>query len=274
MKTNNAENILEIFKKNVTIDQLQKDAEVMVIKGLDRKYFVVYPEFITYFKNIHKPLTKHDIIIGISFTYSWMPTILKSINEINEDILRILNIAKNGSKLNKEDLESLKNCFNNSLVGSSKLLHFINPEIYAIWDSRVYRYLTKKEPYNQVEDANKYLTYLSFCDYIISNPQFSQLHETIEDKVGSKLTKMRAIEFMFFHHGAKNISSLSETGEKGGDDGMSDVWNESQEANDYTLFDACRNFIDMGTSREKVLSMYNIDENKLQSLYSRFHTEN
>lgn len=262
----------ETFKKNMTIEHLQKEADSMIIRASDRQYLLVYPEFIAYFQNIQKPLTKHDIIIGISFTYSWMPTILKNISGIDENIIRILNDAKKGKNLGKNDLEALKKCFNNSLVGSSKLLHFVNPEVYAIWDSRVFRYLTKKEPYNQVENADAYISYLSFCNFIINNPKFTILHDTIESKAGNKLTKMRAIELLFFHNGTKKIDSRSEINEMTGDDGMTDIWDEPQELQDYSLYHACTTFINTGMSREKALALYKIDEQQFKSLHERFHT--
>ena len=57
----------------------------------------------------------------------------------------LLNKAKSGNLLNSEELEIVKKCVNNSLVGTSKLLHFINPSIYAIWDSKIFRNITEKK---------------------------------------------------------------------------------------------------------------------------------
>src|SRR5690606_14666185 len=109
---------------------------------------VSYPYFLNYFRNI-KEIELDNLIIGISFTYSWMPTILKSLNLVNSlEAIKILNEVKNGHFTSVEDLLILKQTINNSLVGTSKLLHFINPERYAIWDSRVFRFLnTNEEPH-------------------------------------------------------------------------------------------------------------------------------
>ena len=115
-----------------------------------------------------------------------------------------MNDVKHGSRPKISDLETLKSCFNNSLVGSSKLLHFVNPEKFAIWNSRVYRYLYDKEPHSyRVENINSYLYYLSFCDSIINNSRINELQKIVEQKVGYKLTPMRAIELIFFYNGAK-----------------------------------------------------------------------
>lgn len=186
-----------------TQDRLLKDAKSIVIPK-EEQYLTAYKEFINYFENLDK-LSEHHIIIGISFTYSWMPTILDFRSNNIDEATQILNYAKQGSRPSLTDLDVLKNCFNNSLVGSSKLLHFINPEKFAIWDSRVYRYLYNQEPHSyRVENSNTYLDYLFFCDNIINSPTIDKLQNIVENKVGYKLTKMRAIELIFFYNGAKS----------------------------------------------------------------------
>ena len=79
-------------------------------------YLISYPHFLNYFKNLES-INLENVIIGISFTYSWMPTILKSIKlENSEKIISILNDVKNGKQINVEELSILKTAFNNSLV--------------------------------------------------------------------------------------------------------------------------------------------------------------
>lgn len=77
-----------------------------------------------------------------------MPTILNlkkyendtDSSEVNlEDEVVLINKAKKGESLDEKELDLLKRRINNSMVGLSKLLHFINPEQYAIWDSKIYR---------------------------------------------------------------------------------------------------------------------------------------
>jgi len=71
-----------------------------------------------------------------------MPTSFDFRSDKFDEALEIINNAKKGIVPSIDQLEILKGLLNNSLVGTSKHLHFINPEIFAIWDSRVYRYLT------------------------------------------------------------------------------------------------------------------------------------
>ncbi len=158
----------ELIKKH-TIDKLLKNAEKINIPDKS-KYLSAYEEFIEYFNRIDT-LTEHHTIIGISFTYSWMPTILHLYSD-NVSIIKateVLNKAKKGTRPNKEELELLKRCFNNSIVGTSKLLHFIDPDKYAIWDSKVYYYLFEKTSTTAPNNIDAYLNYLDFCDHLIKN---------------------------------------------------------------------------------------------------------
>jgi hypothetical protein len=162
-------------------------------------YLLTYSHFVNYFKNL-ETINLENLIIGISFTYSWMPTILKSIKlENQEEILINLNKVKNGYKMNESQLSTLKSAFNNSLVGTSKLLHFINPKQYAIWDSRVFRFINNEEPHKyKLEKPETYLKYLDFIEDIKNEKTFTNFYELMKHKVGFEITEYRAIELAFF----------------------------------------------------------------------------
>ncbi len=80
---------------NITIEKLIVEAENFGIEN--KSDLVSYPEFIKYFSSINK-IDKHNLIIGINFTYGWMPTIFDfKTNEIYKNIdlaVEILNRAK------------------------------------------------------------------------------------------------------------------------------------------------------------------------------------
>lgn len=179
------------------IEQLTKIANN--IDSTKENYLLSYPHFLNYFKNLEN-IKLENLIIGISFTYSWMPTILKSIKlENSEKTLSILNEVKNGTKINEEQLSTLKSTFNNSLVGTSKLLHFINPQQYAIWDSRVFRFLNNEEPHKyKVEKPATYIEYLDFIEKLKNEKVFNSFYDLMKEKVGYEITEYRALELAFF----------------------------------------------------------------------------
>jgi len=193
--------MIETFRQNITPDKFIRDGRNTAIQ--QRSDFITYPEFLKYFKDLDE-ITKHNLVIGINFVYGWMPTIFDFRSDNFDEAIKILNQAKNGTELiTKDDLTLLKGLFNNSLVGSTKLLHFINPDKYAIWDSRVYRYLTNNNNYNQIENCNNYLDYLTFCKELINQEGFPTLKNQIEESVGYSMTPFRIADLIMYLNGGR-----------------------------------------------------------------------
>ena len=168
-------------------------------KSTEENYLLSYPYFLNYFQNLES-INLENLVIGISFTYSWMPTILKALNLKNtEEVLFILNEVKKGKLIDEQQLTTLKTTFNNSLVGTSKLLHFINPKQYAIWDSRVFRFLNNVEPHKyRLEKPRAYIEYLNLIEELKNEKAFTAFFELMKQKVGYDITEYRALELAFF----------------------------------------------------------------------------
>ena len=168
-------------------------------KSNEENYLLSYPYFLNYFQNLES-INLENLVIGISFTYSWMPTILKALNLKNtEEVLFILNEVKKGKLIDEQQLTTLKTTFNNSLVGTSKLLHFINPKQYAIWDSRVFRFLNNVEPHKyRLEKPRAYIEYLKLIEELKNEKAFTAFFDLIKQKVGYDITEYRALELAFF----------------------------------------------------------------------------
>ena len=168
-------------------------------KSTEENYLLSYPYFLNYFQNLES-INLENLVIGISFTYSWMPTILKALNLKNtEEVLFILNEVKKGKLIDEQQLTTLKNTFNNSLVGTSKLLHFINPRQYAIWDSRVFRFLINVEPHKyRLEKPKAYIEYLKLIEELKNEKAFTAFFDLMKQKVGYDITEYRALELAFF----------------------------------------------------------------------------
>lgn len=165
-------------------------------------YLQAYSYFLNYFRKIDR-IQLDDIVIGISFTYSWMPTILKKIDLTNsENLILILNKVKNGEVISIEEINLLKQAFNNSLVGTSKLLHFINPNKYAIWDSRVFKFLSGEKSYiSKFKEAEIYIEYLQLLDNLKLEEDFNIFFTLIQHKVGYEISEYRALELAFYKGG-------------------------------------------------------------------------
>ena len=191
------------FKIKVTAEKFLKDAKVFRLKR--RSDNIAYREFLNYFKNCNN-ITLHNLIIGINFTYGWMPTIFEFTSSNLEECIPLLNKVKSNSDLSQEELTLMKSTFNNSLVGTSKLLHFINPESYPIWDSRVYRYLTSTEPYSdRISDPASYWEYVKWIRQLALHPQFNDAVKTVERCVQYKISNIRVAELVMYSFGGKLV---------------------------------------------------------------------
>lgn len=196
---------LEKFLIIKTIENILQDCNNFKVEK--QTYDVSYLEFLKYFNDL-TTITKHNLVVSINFTYGWMPTIFDFRSDQFIEAIEILNHAKNGVIPTAEQLQLLKGLFNKSLVGTTKLLHFINPDKFPIWDSRVYRYLTGKEAYNhRIGNCEVYLKYLTFCDFITQRKEYEKAHNSICDKLGYPMTKLRTAELIMYLNGGKTKKS-------------------------------------------------------------------
>jgi hypothetical protein len=214
-------------RKNFKIKNMEDFVKKLIIDTQnisfkkDDNYLKTYPYFIKYFDEIEGDIQNEHFVIGSHFVYGWMPTILKKINyEGIVDVVKILNKSKNNIEyLNEGELEVLKNSINNSIVGASKLLHFISPGKYPIYDSRIFRYIKKAKiiPKFKIEvnNVDNYLMYLDIMKELINN-------EDIKTKVisiiknnevfrNNKISDLRALELLMFETDKKTNSKETET---------------------------------------------------------------
>ena len=164
-------------------------------------YEVSYPEFLKYFRNVAS-IDRHHLIIAANFAYGWMPTILDFRSEQFDNAVGYLTRARERSDLTVDELAGLAKLINNSMVGASKLLHFVSPARYAIWDSRVARYLGTR-PFDGRRGAEQYASYNECCRAISLTADGTMIARSVSSIIGDELEPMRALELVMFHGGLK-----------------------------------------------------------------------
>jgi hypothetical protein len=112
---------------------------------------------------------------------------------------QLLTRAKRTGELTNEEIASLASLINNSLVGTSKLLHFVAPENFAIWDSRIYRFLFERTPHvYRVRSVELYREYLETLAQLRSDSRFPSFHRSVNEKLDYPVSTLRAIELIMF----------------------------------------------------------------------------
>lgn len=202
-------------KRTKYIDQLIREASEFEIEQETISYIKTYPYFTNYFTNIQADRIGLDnLVIGIHFVYGWMPTIFEFKKTTEKDLVEvipILNKAKSQELLIPDEYQKLKELLNGSIVGTSKLLHFINPEVYAIWDSRVHKYVKKNfKSMNfgyDVGSIQNYEKYLRLLYLITEDNDFDEFYNIVNNKIYNvfkyEISKLRAIELIMFQNGKK-----------------------------------------------------------------------
>ena len=177
-----------------------KDAKSVNFESDDdkfRSYLLTYPEFIRYFQKL--PVIRcHNLIIAANFTYGWIPSITEFRKFQRKDFKEattILNRVKAGNHVNEENVKTLQALIDNSLIAVSKLLHFVNPNFYGIWDTNVSQYLTGSNS----KSVKLYLQWLDVCQDLIKRPAIRGVVAAVNNELGYKVTPIRAIELVMFH---------------------------------------------------------------------------
>ena len=183
---------------NIKSNEILSRAHFLDNESPEHSYHKSYFHFINYFAERNE-ITEQDLVIGSNFTYGWMPTILNFKSADFQLAVDALNRAKATARISSTDLMVLKGLINNSLVGVSKLLHFINPQVYAIWDSRVCNFLTGKSHKQKVENIERFWSYLDLCERVTRARGFEQIHASFADHIGYAVSPMRIPEQIMFH---------------------------------------------------------------------------
>lgn len=168
----------------------------------DSSYILSYPYLRAFFQK-PGPLNVSDLVVGAHFVYGWMPTALDLyVDPKKPDLERgtdILNSAKAAGELLDRDLSDLMRLINNSLVGTSKLLHFLRPDGFPIWDSKTYAFVFEEKPHHyRVNEISRYREYQGHLARIQERDAFTRFHASMITKVGYEISPLRSIELVMF----------------------------------------------------------------------------
>lgn len=188
-----------------------------------------------------------DVLALAHMVYGWMPTIL-NVDKINteqdeqsdEVWFEKFNDAVENFKLNFNEIRTVKENFgdekfqqrlqsiientkiitNNSVIGASKLLHFINPSFFPIYDSRVFHAIrklyfrvnecdcksaeNKKEDWNTVDNIRKYNSYIAMILRWCNNKEaLIEIRDKLnkEKYIDDDATDIRVFEVALFVYG-------------------------------------------------------------------------
>jgi hypothetical protein len=163
---------------------------------LSKSYIRSYNSILLFFAG--KILDENTLIQGANMIYGWMPKTL-NISKFQIDLKDILAIVNDQDlKINQNNLNQLMKFMNNSLVGASKLLHFLHPDRYPIWDSKVCEKLMGCQNNKKVNTIKNYIDYYNAISELKNLPNCMTFKEAFKLKYKYEISDIRAIELIIF----------------------------------------------------------------------------
>ncbi|HKN69507.1 MAG TPA: hypothetical protein VJX30_00495 [Terriglobales bacterium] len=165
-------------------------------------YILSYPHILSYFAD-RGSLDVADFVRGAHLVYGWMPTALdlypQPPNLTLAQAASLLEGARTQGTISDEQLSALVRVVNNSLVGTSKLLHFVRPDVFPIWDNKIYGYVFEEKPHHyRLNKIAKFREFVRRVNTIRSDKRFGDFHASVNLKVGYEVSEPRAVELIMF----------------------------------------------------------------------------
>ena len=189
--------------KDLLFTYITKDSKSLL------PYIKSYPALLNFARKSCDDDNEASLIALSTAVYGWMPTILKNWDfdsfpdrrRVFHDIRSIP--SKQGALKFIKDIKS-KAPVNNSWVGTSKLLHFIKPEFFPIWDSNVAECF-KVTTYHQLKKKENYVEYSKVILERSSNHQsdFNSISDFFSKKFSYRPSPIRMLELCLFLSGKK-----------------------------------------------------------------------
>jgi hypothetical protein len=169
---------------------------IQCIDGSEQ-YIRTYPQLLRSTALLAKQMGEFALPAIAHMAYGWMPTILKKFRESKPDIVGPATRCRSFEDASAL-IQSLDDSpINNSWVGLSKVLHFVNPDFFPIWDSRVATHFSLKNAY-QVNNRNHFLEYLTFVEKNRKCDAVKRVQKAFAKEAGYEVTEVRACEFILF----------------------------------------------------------------------------
>ena len=187
--------IQEIINKNNDVKTLLEKIEPGT---LGSSYIKSYESILDFFNDIE--LNENSLIQGAHMVYGWMPRILNITKHDLETQNVLLSLKKINKEIDEANLNVIIKFMNNSNVGASKLLHFMYPKKYPIWDSQICEIILGKSHHLKVQNTPNYISYCEAIQNLINElpKNLKNFKKEFEKIFKYQISNVRAAELMLF----------------------------------------------------------------------------
>jgi hypothetical protein len=164
-------------------------------------YLDSYPALLALFRALDFSRFSH-VQAAACAVYGWMPRTLRY--QATRDKPRYEALGKLAEQVRNQDAAVAINCLeelsifdiaiNNSVVGTSKFLHFVAPHAFPIWDDKIARYFNSRP-----DIAADYIAYCKAIHLRLSSKKSIAWPISLPSQLNSpSITSVRKLEFCLF----------------------------------------------------------------------------
>jgi len=171
-------------------------------------YLSTYPDIIHFAQQINPDSDQQFRQLAL-MVYGWMPRVLRIDAAHSQLAEQEMVAARNSTIANYRNIEvqHIAICLR-SLVGASKLLHFINPEVFPIWDSKIQAFCGRQNSDNAMKKLANYYQYVDEVHAIINAPAFPQFFNNFTTAIANRLTQSNINHYQVSHIRAVESSAF------------------------------------------------------------------
>ncbi len=161
----------------------------------EHTYLSTYPEIIKFSQNSQLNDVQTFKMLAL-MTYAWMPRVLRIDDEYLVCAASQLSKAKDITKNNYKEIkiQPIADCLH-SLVGASKILHFINPEVFPIWDSKIQIIVGENNNNYTMKKSENYYRYVDIVYSLIENKKFYSFYKKYNQANHKRLKSMNIEQY-------------------------------------------------------------------------------
>lgn len=167
---------------NLKLSDILSNAEKLEKRPQNEQQLTSYDSMLKFAQRCMKNFDEITLIGLAHMAYGWMPTMIKRIKKDDLDLKMWKRKIQRG-EIDSSFLKQMMDLTNNSIVGTSKLLHFLNPDVYPIFDSKVYKSIAGQGKHNISKDVENYMRYCERLRCLVSGEKskISQIRKILID---------------------------------------------------------------------------------------------
>nr|AAN18027.1 hypothetical protein [Pseudomonas chlororaphis subsp. aurantiaca] len=154
-------------------------------------YLRSYPALLAASRTLASSHDSGDLLLQLSaLCYGWMPRVARvNAKYVDKASAALVCALESDILIDKTQMQDLANSLH-SVVGTSKLLHFLRPQLYPIWDSKVARVWATTDATTNMRKVENYRSYIEDIRTLIASADFAAFHDDFNQAYSRRLDRL------------------------------------------------------------------------------------